>query len=144
MQSSTIGISLMIKQALNLILFLFIASTVCYEVVGQRYNLKHVDVKLATGQIISGRLIGLTSDSLIMLDKTKIVEGCDVVIKIKYSDGIISGKIKGIDEFSIVLATKQAPYEQQIRRNQIERMRVRSYPELVNVKSFQRSAYGYQ
>ncbi len=113
------------------------------ESLAQRYNLEHVDFKLTNGLLISGQFVGLTNDSLIILDKNKLIVGCVALIKLKNSNTYIHGTVNAITEFTIILTTKEPPHEQQIQKSQIKGVRIKSYPPSALKEPSNRSAYSY-
>lgn len=49
-----------------------------YQVDGQKFDLKRVDVEL-NDRVISGQMIEATQDSMVMIDKNKPAIGCRVL-----------------------------------------------------------------
>ena len=132
------------NRSINLIFFLCFSAFAYYEADGQRYNWDHVDLKLLKGQVISGRLMAATKDSLFMLDLNKPFPGCAVTITGKYKEMTMEGTIVAINRSTVLISTKEPLDEKLVYRNQVKSIHVNSYPESAQTKSLQTSGYGYQ
>lgn len=113
-----------------------------YQVDGQKFDLKRVDVEL-NDRVISGQMIEATQDSMVMIDKNKPAIGCRVLIRYHGSGVTTVGTIKRISDSTLVITAKQAPYEQIIHFRQVKGVKVKIYPSTVDVKNFQRTPISF-
>lgn len=126
-----------------LIMLLIFAGQSALAQRGPKYNLKRVDVRLMNGLTISGKLVDITADSIVLHEKNRIVVGCEVYITFLSNQAGMSGTVKSVSESTLVIATSAAPHERLVQRSQIRKLRVKSYPESVAASSGQWSSFSY-
>jgi hypothetical protein len=107
------------------------------EVSAQKYNWKQVEVGLTDGRIISGELLAVRGDSLIMLDKNKMTVGSRVTISLKGSPWDISGKVLQMNDSIVVV--KSGRDKQKIYNQQIKAVQVQSQSRVSDIKTTQTS-----
>lgn len=127
-----------------LIMLLILAGQSALAQRGPKYNLKHVDVRLMNGRIITGQLKAITEDSIILLDKNMPIVGSEVYITFSNNAVGMSGTIRSVTESTLLIETSVAPYERLVQRSQIRRVRVKSYPSEEIDHSLQGISVGYQ
>ena len=100
-----------------------------------KYNLKHVTVEFLNGKRISGELLYASADSLIMLDKNKMMVGCKVTLQ--YQDAAnVYGKVLEVTDSTVIINQSGGPDRRVLPLRQIKAILVNSYPLTSDVKTF--------
>lgn len=100
-------------------------------------------VELMNGKRVSGKLVSAEGDSLVMLDKNKMAVGSHVSVQRKSPNGVIKGTVYAMTDSTLILsgagsADSQTAYV--IWLQQIDQVKVNSYPPSLDVNRFQRTA----
>ena len=125
----------------QLLLVCFFFSLSGFAQTNSKFNLQKVIVRLTGGRELKGELILASGDSLVMLDRNLPLAGCKISFRYRFTGLSSYGTVKAVNDTSILIVQSVYPFERTIIRDQIDRIRITSYPDLPNLKELQRVVF---